>query len=74
MAISPRDEADFAEHFEHVVHVPAFHACGAVDVAGGLGDFAFYHGALGVAENDQAALYLVQKGLQGDVDQIGDRR
>lgn len=65
LAISPKDEAYFAEHFGHVVHVPAFHACGAVDVAGGLGDFAFYHGALGVAENDQAALYLVQKVFKG---------
>jgi hypothetical protein len=61
LAISPKDEAYFKGHFDHVTHVPAFHACNTVDVAAGLGDFAFYHGALGVAENDQAALFLVQK-------------
>lgn len=61
LAISPKDEAYFAGHFGHVTHIPAFHACNKVEVADGLGDFAFYHGALGVAENDQAALFLVQK-------------
>jgi hypothetical protein len=61
LAISPKDEAYFSGHFDHVSHIPAFHACGKVDVLDGLGDFALYHGALGVAENDQAALFLVQK-------------
>ena len=61
LAISPKDEAYFAGHFEHVTHIPAFHASNAVHVPTGLGDFAFYHGALGVAENDQGALYLVRK-------------
>ena len=61
LAISPKDEAYFAGHFDRVTHIPAFHACNTVDVPTGLGDFAFYHGALGVAENDQAALYLVRK-------------
>ncbi|HRH39504.1 MAG TPA: glycosyltransferase, partial [Flavobacteriales bacterium] len=61
LAISPKDEAYFGSHFHNVVHIPAFHACEKVDVPEGIGDFAFYHGALGVAENDQAALYLVRK-------------
>ncbi|MEZ4739478.1 MAG: glycosyltransferase [Flavobacteriales bacterium] len=61
LAISPKDEAYFAGHFDRVTHIPAFHACNTVEVADGLGDFAFYHGALGVAENDQAALFLVRK-------------
>ncbi|MCB0769931.1 MAG: glycosyltransferase [Flavobacteriales bacterium] len=65
LAISPKDEAYFKGHFGNVTHLPAFHACDAVDVADGLGDFAFYHGALGVAENDQAALFLVQKIFKG---------
>lgn len=60
LAISPKDEAYFAGQFEHVSHIPAFHASEKVDVAPGLGTFAFYHGALGVAENDQAALFLVR--------------
>jgi len=65
LAISPKDEAYFAGHFGHVTHVPAFHSCGQVNVADGVSDFAFYHGALGVAENDQAALFLVQKVFHG---------
>ncbi len=60
LAISPKDEAYFGAHFRRVVHIPAFHASDRVEVPGGLGDFAFYHGALGVAENDQAALHLVR--------------
>lgn len=65
LAISPKDEAYFAGHFGHVSHIPAFHACNKVEVTDGLGDFALYHGALGVAENDQAALFLVQKVFNG---------
>lgn len=65
LAISPKDEAYFGAHFHNVTHVPAFHASEKVEVPDGLGDFAFYHGALGVAENDQAALYLVQKVFDG---------
>lgn len=61
LPISPKDEAYFAGHFNSVTHVPAFHASDRVDVPDGLGDHAFYHGALGVAENDQAALFLVRK-------------
>ncbi|MBK6830589.1 MAG: glycosyltransferase [Flavobacteriales bacterium] len=60
LAISPKDDAYFGSHFHNVTHVPAFHASEKVDVPDGLGDFAFYHGALGVAENDQAAQYLVR--------------
>lgn len=61
LAISPKDEAYFCGHFGNVVHIPAFHACERVEVPDGLSSFAFYHGALGVAENDQAALFLVRK-------------
>ena len=45
--------------------MPAFHANERVDVPQGLGDFCFYHGALGVPENDQAALYLVREVFKG---------
>lgn len=65
LAISPKDEAYFGSHFHNVVHIPAFHAVDTVRVPEGLGRFAFYHGALGVAENDQAALFLVRKVFNG---------
>ena len=61
LAISPKDEDHFASHYRNVVHVPAFHPSEKVDVPGGLGDHALYHGALGVPENDQAALFLVRE-------------
>ena len=61
LSISPKDQAYFAARFKNVGHIPAFHACEKVDVLDGLGEFAFYHGALGVAENDQAALFLVRE-------------
>jgi hypothetical protein len=61
LAISPKDQRYFDAHFHNVEHVPAFHACERVEVPDGLGQFALYHGALGVPENDQAALFLVDR-------------
>lgn len=65
LAISPKDLRYFDPHFHNVVHIPAFHACDRVEVPDGMGTFAFYHGALGVPENDQAALFLVRKVFKG---------
>jgi hypothetical protein len=65
LAISPKDQRYFDAHFHNVEHIPAFHACDRVNVPDGLGSFALYHGALGVPENDQAALFLVTKVFKG---------
>ncbi|MCB0790605.1 MAG: glycosyltransferase [Flavobacteriales bacterium] len=65
IAISPKDQAYFQSRFGRAEHVPAFHACGRIEVPGGLGDFALYHGALSVPENDQAALFLVREVFPG---------
>jgi glycosyltransferase involved in cell wall biosynthesis len=65
LAISPKDAAYFNQHFRNVVHVPAFHTCGKVDVPDGIGDFALYHGALGVADNNKAALWLLREVFNG---------
>jgi len=65
LAISPKDAAYFGSRFHKVTHLPAFHASGRVAVPDGLGGFALYHGALGVPENDQAALYLVRTVFKG---------
>lgn len=65
LAISPKDESYFGRHFANVVHVPAFHACEHVEVPDGLGDFALYHGALGVADNNKAALWLLREVFNG---------
>ncbi|MBL7964070.1 MAG: glycosyltransferase [Flavobacteriales bacterium] len=61
LAISPKDERHFAARHPHVLHIPAFHPGEWVEVPAGLGDFALYHGALGVPENDRAALFLVRE-------------
>lgn len=41
--------------------IPAFHPYDQVDIRPGKGEFAFYHGNLGVGENNEAALFLVRK-------------
>ena len=65
IAISPKDQMYFIKHFGRAEHVPAFHACGRIEVPPGIGDYALYHGALSVPENDQAALYLVREVFPG---------
>lgn len=65
LAISPSDQRYFASHFPRVLHVPAFHPSAQVEVPHGVGDFCLYHGALGVPENDQAALWLVREVFRG---------
>ena len=65
LAISPSDARHFATLYGKVVHVPAFHPSAKVDVPSGLGDFCLYHGSLSVAENDRAALFLVNEVFSG---------
>lgn len=65
LTISPADQRHFAAHFRRAIQVPAFHPSPKVDVPPGLGDFCFYHGALSVPENDQAALFLVNEVFRG---------
>jgi hypothetical protein len=65
LAISPQDEVYFKAHFRNVLQVPAFHASERVEVPSGLGTFALYHGALGVPENDRAALWLLREVFPG---------
>jgi hypothetical protein len=60
-AISPSDTAHFLHSYSGVHYIPAFHPFEKVQVKHGKGDFAFYHGNLAVGENNEAALYLVQK-------------
>ncbi|MFT3883901.1 MAG: hypothetical protein QM724_00260 [Flavobacteriales bacterium] len=65
LTISPNDQAYFAKHFRHATQVPAFHPAERVEVPDGMGEFCLYHGALGVPENDQAALFLVNEVFNG---------
>lgn len=60
-AISPNDTKYYSGLFPSVAYIPAFHPFEEVTFLPGNSDFAFYHGNLSVGENNEAALYLVNK-------------
>lgn len=60
-AISENDTKYFRQHFQPVFHITAFHPNDEVSALPGRGDYAFYHGKLSVAENDEAACFLVDQ-------------
>lgn len=60
-AISPNDAANLAKRYKHVHNVTAFHPNDSLTAEQGKGNFALYHGSLDVSENNEAALYLVEK-------------
>jgi hypothetical protein len=59
IAISKNDERYFASHFSKVDFIPAFHPHKKVNIKGGKGEYALYHGNLSVAENFNAVKYLI---------------
>ncbi len=60
-SISPADTKYFSSLYKHVHYIPAFHPFEKVESKEGTGDYAFYHGNLSIGENNEAALYLIQK-------------
>jgi hypothetical protein len=60
-AISPMDAEYYTNLFEHTFYLPAFHSNEKVMCRPGRGKYILYHGNLGVAENNKAALYLVHE-------------
>jgi hypothetical protein len=60
-AISKKDTEYLKTKFPNVQQVSAFHPHEEVEIASGKGDFCLYHGSLDVGENNQAAMYLVEK-------------
>ena len=61
LAISPNDTNYFSAKFSHVHYITAFHPHKEVTSLPGRGTYAFYHGNLAVGENNEAALFLVNK-------------
>ena len=59
--ISKNDRAHFSSTFNPVYYIPAFHTHDQVESKTGKGDFALYHGNLAVGENNESALFLVNK-------------
>ncbi len=61
-AISSKDEAQLKQSFGAKVKLlPAFHGNQKVESKPGMGNYCLYHGKLSVAENHQAAMFLVQE-------------
>ncbi len=60
-AISPADVQHFQRKYRNAFYLPAFHPNEEIKVSLGRGKYALYHGNLGVGENNEAALYLVNE-------------
>lgn len=59
--ISRPDAAHFIQTNPNTQVVSAFHAYDSIISEPGSGNFALYHGNLGVSENQEAALFLIQQ-------------
>jgi hypothetical protein len=60
-AISQKDKAYLEEKYVGVEYLPAFHSFKKVNILLGKGKYCLYHGNLSVAENHEAALFLIEK-------------
>ena len=58
-SISPNDTDYFNSKYKNAKYLPAFHSGEEVTSKKGKGKFALYHGNLGVGENNEASLYLI---------------
>lgn len=61
IAISNNDFEYFGHHYKNVHLIPAFNGFEKVNVIEGQGDYVLYHGKLDVAENYNAAEFLITK-------------
>jgi len=59
LSISPNDTEYFNAKYKNAAYIPAFHSGEEVTTKPGTGNFALYHGNLGVGENNEASLYLI---------------
>ncbi|MEO5569601.1 MAG: glycosyltransferase family 1 protein [Bacteroidia bacterium] len=60
-AISRNDTSYFQSKYNNAFYLPAFHSNDHVEIQSGKGSFAFYHGNLGIGENNEAGLWLVNE-------------
>lgn len=60
-AISRNDTDYFDKKYRNAYYITAFHSNEKINIKSGRGKFAFYHGNLAVGENNEAALFLVNK-------------
>lgn len=60
-AITESDNNLLNSKYGNSFYLPVFHENENVNIKAGKGEYALYHGNLGVGENNQAALFLVNK-------------
>lgn len=70
LAISEKDKEYFSDKHPNVLMVSAFHTNEKVELPQGNGAFYFYHGSLDVGENNEAALFLIQKVFAGRIEKL----
>lgn len=61
LAISLADTVYFGQKFPNVSYLPAFHPYQKLLCKEGKGDFMLYHGNLAIAENHEAALFIIEQ-------------
>jgi Glycosyl transferases group 1 len=68
LPISPDDDEYFKQQYEtlnldenSIRFIPPFHPNTTVDVKTGTGDYVLFHGKLSVSDNEQSAIYLINK-------------
>jgi glycosyltransferase involved in cell wall biosynthesis len=59
LAIAPRDAEYYQELVGKTQYLPAFHEHEQVSARVGMGKYCLYHGKLSVAENHEAAMFLI---------------
>ena len=65
LGISQKDTIYLKNKYNKAVHISAFHAFDSVNIPELTKSFSLYHGNLGVGENNQAALFLVDQVFRG---------
>lgn len=68
LPISPDDDDYFRQRYEKnnldentIRYIPPFHPNKKVEVKAGTGEYVLFHGKLSIADNEQAAIYLINK-------------
>lgn len=64
-AISREDTAYLNKQYGNAFYLPAFHPFEKVEAHEETGEYAFYHGNLSVGENNEAAVFLIEKVFAG---------
>ncbi len=66
LAISKMDENYFKEKYSKISthYIPAFHPNERVEIKEGRGEYILFHGDLSVKDNEQAAIFLLEKIMQ----------